>query len=70
MSGVEQDLKTFQTHLNSNVSKLVWLVSYPYQARTDTCLLNMISIKFLGEVQHVIEELFSREVILRVRWGK
>ena len=40
------------------------------QARTDTCLLNMISIKLLGAVQHVIQDLFSREVILRVRWGK
>ena len=40
------------------------------QARTDTHLLNMISIKLLGAIQHVIEELFSREVILRVRWGK
>ena len=40
------------------------------QARTDTHLLNMISIKLLGAVQHVIEELFSRQVILRVRWGK
>ena len=40
------------------------------QARTDTLLLNMISIKLLGAVQHVIQDLFSREVILRVRWGK
>ena len=40
------------------------------QTRTDTCLLNMISIKLLGAVQHVIEELFSRQVILRVRWEK
>ena len=40
------------------------------QTRTDTHLLNMISIKLLGAVQHVIEELFSRQVILRVRWGK
>ena len=40
------------------------------QTKTDTHLLNMISIKLLGAVQHVIEELFSRQVILRVRWGK
>ena len=40
------------------------------QARTDTFLLNMISIKLLGAVQHVIQELISREVILRVRRGK
>ena len=40
------------------------------QTRTDTCLLNMISIKLLGAVQHVTEELISREVILRVRRGK
>ena len=40
------------------------------QARTDTHLLNMIRINLPGAVQHVIEDLFSREVILRVRWGK
>ena len=40
------------------------------QARTDTFLLNMISIKLLRAVQHVIQELISREVILRVRRGK
>ena len=40
------------------------------QTRTDTHLLNMISIKLLGAVQHVTEELISREVILRVRRGK
>ena len=40
------------------------------QTKTDTHLLNMISIKLLGAVKHVIEELFSRQVILRVRWGK
>ena len=40
------------------------------QARIDTFLLNMISIKLLGAVQHVIQDLFSRQVILRVRWGK
>ena len=40
------------------------------QARIDTFLLNMISIKLLGAVQHVIQDLFSRQVILKVRWGK
>ena len=40
------------------------------QARTDTFLLNMISIKLLGAAQHVIQELISREVIVRVRRGK
>ena len=40
------------------------------QARTDTHLLNMIRINLPGVVQHFIEDLFSREVILRVRWGK
>ena len=40
------------------------------QTRTDTHLLNMIRINLPGAVQHVIEDLFSREVILRVRWGK
>ena len=40
------------------------------QARTDTHLLNMIRINLPGAVQHVIEDLFSREVILRVRWVK
>ena len=39
------------------------------QARIDTFLLNMISIKLLGAVQHVIQDLFSRQVILRVRRG-
>ena len=40
------------------------------QTRTDTHLLNMISIMLLGAVQHVTEELISREVILTVRRGK
>ena len=40
------------------------------QTRTDTHLLNMFRINLPGAVQHVIEDLFSREVILRVRWGK